>query len=166
MFFIFSLFMQPFIYISVKSMDIYCTFWVIVVVQPTQLCPTLCNPMDGSTPGLSVPHHLLKFTQVHVYGIGDAIIISSSDALFSFCPQSLGNNPILLYLFSGSSCSNSGSWELFLCPFDIFPSLCVLILPNFLALNDVPGSSCIFAIPDLESAALQGALVPCIGYRY
>ena len=81
-------------------MDIYFTFWVIVVVQPTQLCPTLCNPMDGGTPGLSVPHHLLKFAQVHVYGIGDAIIISSSDALFSFCPQSLGNNPILLYFLA------------------------------------------------------------------
>ena len=82
-------------------------------------------------------------------------VTSSSDALF-FCPQSLGNNPILFYVFSGSSCSNSGSWELFLCPFDVFPSLCVLILPNFLALNDVPGSSYIFTTPDLESAALQG----------
>ena len=54
-------------------MDIYFTFWVIVVVQPTQLCPTLCNPMDSSTPGLSVPHHLLKFAQVHVHCIGDVI---------------------------------------------------------------------------------------------
>ena len=53
-------------------MDIYFTFWVIVVVQPTQLCPTLCNPMDSSTPGLSVPHHLLKFAQVHMHSIGDA----------------------------------------------------------------------------------------------
>ena len=93
-------------------------------------------------------------------------VISSSDALFSFCPQSLGYYPILFYLSSCLSCSNAGSSELFLCPFDIFPSLCVLILPNFLALNDVPGSSCIFAIPDLESAVLKGALVPCVGYRY
>ena len=63
--------------------------------------------------------------------------------------------------------------ELFQCWFfGAFPmslwyiSITVLILPNFLALNDVPGSSCIFAIPDLESAVLQGALVPCVGYRY
>ena len=27
----------------------------------TEPCPTLCNPMDCSTPGLSVPHHLPKF---------------------------------------------------------------------------------------------------------
>ena len=39
----------------------------------TQLCPTLCDPMDCSTPGLSVHHHLLKFTQVHVQCTGDAI---------------------------------------------------------------------------------------------
>ena len=34
---------------------------------------TLCNPMDCSTPGLSVPHHLPKFAQVHVHCIGDAV---------------------------------------------------------------------------------------------
>ena len=39
----------------------------------TQLCLTLCNPMDCSTPGLPVPHHLPKFAQVHVHCIGDAI---------------------------------------------------------------------------------------------
>ena len=39
----------------------------------TQLCLTLCNPMDCSMPGLPVPHHLLEFAQVHVHCIGDAI---------------------------------------------------------------------------------------------
>ena len=32
-----------------------------------QSCPTLCNPMDCSTPGLSVYHQLLEFTQIHVH---------------------------------------------------------------------------------------------------
>ena len=32
-----------------------------------QSCPTLCDPMDFSMPGLPVPHHLLKFAQVHVH---------------------------------------------------------------------------------------------------
>ena len=36
-------------------------------------CPTLCNLMDCSTPGLPVFHHLLEFAQVHVHWIGDAI---------------------------------------------------------------------------------------------
>jgi len=42
----------------------------------TQLCPILCEPMDCSTPGPSVPHYLLKFAQVHIHCIGDAIQIS------------------------------------------------------------------------------------------
>ena len=33
----------------------------------TQLCPTLCDPMDCSTPGLPVQHQLLEFTQTHVH---------------------------------------------------------------------------------------------------
>jgi len=45
--------------------------------------------MDCSMPGLSVPHHLPEFAQVHVHWIGDAIpTISSSVALFSFYLQS------------------------------------------------------------------------------
>ena len=39
----------------------------------TQSCLTLCDPMDCSMPGLPVPHRLLKFAQVHVHGISDAI---------------------------------------------------------------------------------------------
>ena len=39
----------------------------------TESCPTLCDPMDCSTTGLSVPHHLLKFAQVHVHCISEAI---------------------------------------------------------------------------------------------
>ena len=38
-----------------------------------QLCPTLCNPMDCSTPGLPFHHQLLEFTQTHVHWVGDAI---------------------------------------------------------------------------------------------
>ena len=30
-------------------------------------CPTLCDPMDCSTPGLPVHHQLLEFTQTHVH---------------------------------------------------------------------------------------------------
>ena len=38
-----------------------------------QSCPTLCDPMDCSTPGLPVPHHFPKFAQVHVHCTSDAI---------------------------------------------------------------------------------------------
>ena len=38
-----------------------------------QLCPTLCDPMDCSTPGFLVHHQLLEPTQTHVHRVGDAI---------------------------------------------------------------------------------------------
>ena len=38
-----------------------------------QSCPTLCDPMDHSTPGLPVHHKLPEFTQTHVHWLGDAI---------------------------------------------------------------------------------------------
>ena len=39
----------------------------------TQSCPTLCNPMNSSTPDLPVHHQLPEFTQIHVHRVGDAI---------------------------------------------------------------------------------------------
>ena len=39
----------------------------------TQSCPTLYNPMNHSTPGLPVHHHLPEFTQIHIHWVGDAI---------------------------------------------------------------------------------------------
>ena len=42
-------------------------------VQFSQSCPTLCDPMDHSTPGLPVHHQLLVFTQTHVHWVSDAI---------------------------------------------------------------------------------------------
>ena len=47
-----------------------------VIVQfssVAQLSPTLCDPLDSSTPGLPVHHQLLEFTQTHVHRVGDAI---------------------------------------------------------------------------------------------
>ena len=38
--------------------------------------PTLCDPMDCSTPGLPVHHQLLELTQTHVHQAGDAIQLS------------------------------------------------------------------------------------------
>ena len=38
-----------------------------------QSCPTLCDPMNRSMPGLPVHHHLPEFTQTHVHRVGDAI---------------------------------------------------------------------------------------------
>ena len=39
----------------------------------TQSCPTLCNPVNCSTPGLPIHHQLLEFTQTLVHRVSDAI---------------------------------------------------------------------------------------------
>ena len=38
-----------------------------------QSCPTICDPMNCSTPGLPVHHQFLEFTQTYVHQVGDAI---------------------------------------------------------------------------------------------
>ena len=39
----------------------------------TQSCPTLCNPMNRSTPGLLVHHQFPEFTQTHIHRVRGAI---------------------------------------------------------------------------------------------
>ena len=53
----------------------------------TQSCPTLCDPMNCSTPGLPVHHHLQEFTQTHVHRVHDAT--QPSDPLSSPSPPAL-----------------------------------------------------------------------------
>ena len=55
----------------------------------SQSCPTLCDPMNRSTPGLPVHHQLPEFTQTHVHRVGDAI--QPSHPLSS--PSPLARNP-------------------------------------------------------------------------
>ena len=52
-----------------------------------QSCLTPCNPMNRSTPGLPVPHHLPKFAQVHVHCISDPI--QPSHPLMPSCASTL-----------------------------------------------------------------------------
>ena len=48
--------------------------WLIIQFSSVaQSCPTLCNPMNCSTPGLPVHHQLPEFTQTHIHRVGDAI---------------------------------------------------------------------------------------------
>ena len=42
----------------------------------TQSSPTLCDPMNRSTPGLPVHHQLPEFTETHVHRVSDAILPS------------------------------------------------------------------------------------------
>ena len=64
-----------------------------------QSCPTLCDPMNCSTPGLPVHHQLLEFTQTYVHRVGDAI--QPSHPLLS--PSLLPPIPSSIRVFSNES---------------------------------------------------------------
>ena len=64
-----------------------------------QSCPTVCDPMNHSMPGLPVHHHLPEFTQTHVHRVGDAI--QPSHPLSSPSPRAL--NPPSIRVFSNET---------------------------------------------------------------
>ena len=72
-----------------KYMKSYSASFVISqsVSSVAQLCPTLCDPMNRSTPGLPVHHQLLESSQTHVHQVSDAI--QPSHALLSPSPPAL-----------------------------------------------------------------------------
>ena len=67
---------KSFILDKCPQLDIPCSLTTIDVVQHSsvaQSCLILCNPIDCSTPSLSVHHQLPDFTQIHVHWVGDTI---------------------------------------------------------------------------------------------
>ena len=64
-----------------------------------QSYPTLCDPMNRSTPGLPVHHQLPEFIQTHVHRVGDAI--QPSHPLSS--PSPPAPNPPSIRVFSNES---------------------------------------------------------------
>ena len=62
----------PLLWISVTCIVLCCSL-ALQFSSVAQLCLTLCDPMNRSTPGLPVLHQLPEFTQTHVHRVGDAI---------------------------------------------------------------------------------------------
>ena len=56
-----------------RQLQIFYLNYNSVFSSVAQLCPTLCHPMNHSTPGLPVHHQLPEFTQTHVHQVSDAI---------------------------------------------------------------------------------------------
>ena len=50
-----------------------CLYFSVQSSSVTQSCPTLCNPMDCSSPGFPVHQQLLEFAQTPVHRVSDAI---------------------------------------------------------------------------------------------
>ena len=68
----------PFLFIFIEVLLMYniiCFGYIALdqIRSVAQSCPTLCDPMNRSTPGLPVHHQLPEFTQTHVHRVGDAI---------------------------------------------------------------------------------------------
>ena len=66
-----------------------------------QFCPTLCNPMNCSTPGFPVHHQLAALAQTHVHRVGDAIqpthpLSSPSPPAFSLSSIRVFSNELVL----------------------------------------------------------------------
>ena len=49
------------------------TVYSVQFSSVAQSCPTLCDPMNHSMPGLPVHYQLTEFTQTHVHQVSDAI---------------------------------------------------------------------------------------------
>ena len=77
----------------------YINTYICQFSSVTQSCLPLCDPMNGSTPGLPVQHHLPEFTQTHVHGVSDAI--QPSHALSS--PSPPAQIPPSIRVFSNES---------------------------------------------------------------
>ena len=104
----------------------------------TQLCLTLCDPMNCSTPGLPVHYQLLEFTQTHVYRVSDAIQ-PSHPLLFPSPPAPI---PPSIRVFSNESTLRM-RW----------PKYCFSIIPS----KEIPGLIS-FRMDWLDLLTVQGTL--------
>ena len=63
---------------SESAIHIYIYIYIYIYIKyqirsVAQSCPTVCDPMNHSAPGLPVHHQLPEFTQTHVHRVSDAI---------------------------------------------------------------------------------------------
>ena len=106
-----------------------------------QSCPTLCDPMNRSTPGLPVHHQLAEFTQTHVHRVSDAI--QPSHPLSS--PSPPAPNPSQHQSFSNESTLPMRWAKYWSFSFSIIPS------------KEIPGLIS-FRMDWLDLLAVQGTL--------
>ena len=72
-----TLYVSMYTYTRIRRFMHYCNLLVskhsVQFSSVAQSCPTLCDPMNRSTPGLPVHHQLPEFIQTHVHQVGDAV---------------------------------------------------------------------------------------------
>ena len=127
------------------SQDFYNKFSSISIAQS---CPTLCDCMNHSTPGLPVPHQLPESTQTHVHRVGDAIQPFRSLSSPSPPTPSLSQHQV----FSNESALHIRWPKYWSCSFNISPS------------NEHPGLIS-FRVDWLELLAVQQNLKSLFQYH-
>ena len=108
------------IYTLLKNHSFLLSFRCIAIQfsSVTQSCPTLCNPMNHSTPSLAVHHQPLEFSQTHAHRVGDAI--QPSHPLSSPSPPDFNLSSIRVFSSESVLCIR---WPKYWCfSFSISPS--------------------------------------------
>ena len=120
-----------------------------------QSCPTLCDPMNSSTPGLPVHHQLPEFTQTHVHQVSDAFSHLILGPLLLLPPI-----PPSIRVFSNESalrmrCSKYWSFSFSIIPSKEIPGLLSFRL-DWLDLLAVQGT--LESSPTLQSKSINSLL--------
>ena len=126
----------------------FCYTTAIQFSSVTQSCPTLCDPMNCSTPGLPVHHQLPDFTQIHIHQVSDAIQpshpLSSPFLLPPISPR--------IRVFSNESALHTKWPNYYSFSFNIIPS------------KEIPGLIS-FRMDWLDFLAVQGTLKSLLQHR-
>jgi len=114
--------------------------WNIQFSSVAKSCPTLCDPMNHSMPGLPVHHQLPEFTQTHIHPVSDAI--QPSHPLSS--PSPPAPNPSQHWVFSNDStlcmrCPKYWSFSFSISPSNEHPGL-ISFMMDWLDLLAVQGT--------------------------
>ena len=115
--------------------------YIYQIRSVAQSYPTVCDPMNRSTPGLPVHHQLPEFTQTHVHQVSDAI--QPSPPLSS--PSPPAPNPSNIRVFSNESTPHMRWSKYWSFSFSIIPS------------KEIPGLIS-FRMEWLDLLAVQGTL--------
>ena len=132
------------------------------VSSVAQSCPTLCDPMNRSRPGLLVHHQLLEFTQTHVHWVSDAI--QPSHPLSS--PSPPAPNPSQhqsLFQWVNSSHEVAKALVSYVC---INHQWHFFFVSTFLLLNTLQSSNSSYVNTDSTQHACHRPLFPRIGYIF
>ena len=96
---------------------------LLISISQFSHCPTLCGPIDCSTPGFPVHHQLPELAQTHVHWVGDAIqpsqlLSALSTPIFSLSSESSPtpqfksiNSSVLSFLYSPTCTSICDYWK-------------------------------------------------------